>query len=149
MGSEKINTMKRRLVSGAAMAGVAVVAVMGLSAGSAQAETTTEADERAGGCRAGYICAWEDKNYGGDQWVNWKPGGAGDFYDVDGWDGDNELSSISNESSKTIRLYKTDNATGYSWCLGPGQDIKNLSDLGEGQPDFNDWIQSMKVVSSC
>lgn len=149
MGNEKMSTIQRRLTRGAAMAGVAVVAVMGLSAGSAQAETTTQADERAGGCRSGYVCAWEDKNYGGDKWVNWKVGSVGTVYDVDGWDGDNELSSISNESSKTLRLYKTDDATGFSWCIGPGQDIKNLSDLGPGQPDYNDWIQSMKVVSSC
>ena len=66
--------------------------------------------------------------------VNWKVGNVGKVYDVDGWDGDNELSSIANKSGKTLRLYKTDNATGFSWCVGPGQDIKKKAASG-GLPE--------------
>lgn len=148
MRSEQMNTMKRRLTRGAAMAGVAVVAGLGLTAGTAQAETAVEAEPRAGGCANNYVCGWEDKNYGGDKWVNWKVGAVGTVYEVDGWNGDNEISSISNESGKLLRLYAGDNATGYSICFAKETDAKDLSDLGGGQ-SFNDQIESIKVVASC
>jgi len=148
MRSEKTNTMKRRLAKGAAMTGVAVVAGLALTAGSAQAETTSEAETRAGGCSNNYVCMWENSNYSGDKWVNWKVGSVGTVFEVDGWDGDNEISSISNESGKTLKLYAGDNATGAWICFGPETDVKNLSDLGGGQ-SFNDQIESFKVVSAC
>jgi hypothetical protein len=149
MRSEKKSTMKRRLTSGLAMAGVSVVAGLGLTAGWAQAEPTeTDAEIMAGGCANNYVCGWEDKNYGGDKWVNWKVGAVGTVYEVDGWDGDDEISSISNESGKLLRLYAGDNATGYSICFAKETDAKDLSDLGGGQ-SFNDEIESIKVVSSC
>ncbi|GAA2144695.1 peptidase inhibitor family I36 protein [Glycomyces algeriensis] len=146
MGSEKIASMKRRIKSGAAMAGVAVIAGLGLTAGSAQAETEGDAEILAGGCASGYVCGWENSGYGGDKWVNWRVGGVGSTYEIDWWNGDNEISSISNESNKMLRLYANDGATGAYFCLGPGVDIRNLSDL---EPDRNDWIESIRVVSAC
>jgi len=149
MGSEKMGAVKRRLASGMAMAAVGVVAVMGLSAGSAQAETTAAAEPRAGGCASGKFCGWEDSGYSGDKWVNWTVGGVGTVYEIDGWDGDNEISSFSNESSRKLRLYNGDNATGFSICIGPGDDVRNLNDEGAGGGDYNDWMESIKVVASC
>jgi hypothetical protein len=148
MNSEKTITFKRRLASGLAATGIAVVSVFGLTAGSAQAETEAAAEPRAGGCASGYVCGWENSGYSGDKWVNWRAGGVGSVYEIDGWDGDNEISSFSNESSRTLRLYAGDNATGYSICWGPGVDARNLSDLGGGQ-SFNDQMESIKVVASC
>jgi hypothetical protein len=148
MSSENKTTIKRRLASGAAMAGVAVIAGLSLTAGSAQAETTTEAETRAGGCSNNYVCMWEDSNYSGDKWVNWRVGSVGTVYEVDGWDGDNEISSISNESGRTLKLYADDGATGAWICFGPETDVRNLSDLGGGR-SFNDQIESFKVVSAC
>lgn len=148
MHNEK-NTMKRRLTSGLAMAGVAVVAGLGLSVGSAQADTSAEAEILAGGCESGYFCGWEDSGYSGDKWVNWRVGGVGSVYEIDGWDGDNEISSFSNESNRILRLYNGDNASGASICIGPGDDVRNLNDEGAGGGRYNDWFESIKVVAAC
>ncbi|MBO3735410.1 peptidase inhibitor family I36 protein [Glycomyces niveus] len=147
MSSENKGAFKRRLASGLAATGIAAVAVFGL-AGTAQAETDGEADTRAGGCRSGYVCGWEDAGYSGDKWVNWRAGSVGTVYEIDGWDGDNEISSFSNESGRTLRLYANDGAQGFSICWGPGVDARDLSDLGGGQT-FNDQMESIKVVASC
>ncbi|MFC3493107.1 peptidase inhibitor family I36 protein [Glycomyces rhizosphaerae] len=150
MRSEKIETMKRRLAAGAAMAGVAVVAGLTLTAGSAQAQTTgIDAEILAGGCASGYFCGWENSGYSGDKWVNWRVGGVGTVYEIDGWDGDNEISSFSNESSRKLRIYNGDNATGASICIGAGDDVRNLNDEGAGGGAYNDWMESIKVVASC
>jgi hypothetical protein len=144
MGSEKTTTIKRRLASGAAMAGVAVIAGLGLTAGSAQAETTTEAETRAGTCASGYVCGWEDDGYGGDKWMSWNPSGVGDNYEIDGWDGDNEITSIINNSGHGIKFYDQDGQAGNTLCVGNGVRINNLQTYA-----WNDRAESAKAVTRC
>jgi hypothetical protein len=143
MGSENKSTMKRRLVSGASMAGVAFVAMMGLSAGSAQAETT-DVEVKAGTCASGYVCGWEDDGYGGDKWMSWNPSGVGANYEIDGWDGDNEITSIINNSGHGIKFYDQDGQAGNTLCVGNGVRINNLQDYA-----WNDRAESAKAVSRC
>jgi hypothetical protein len=53
------SAIKRRVKTGLAMAGVAVVAGLGLTSGAAQADThvtDAAAEPRAGGCASGYLC---------------------------------------------------------------------------------------------
>ncbi|MDN3241917.1 peptidase inhibitor family I36 protein [Glycomyces tritici] len=137
--------MKRRIKSGAAMAGAAVIAGLGLTAGPAQAEGEFETEFMAGGCASGYVCGWQDTDYDGDKLVNWRVGGVGTTYEI-GRSGDNAISSISNESSRALRLYANDGATGAYFCLGAGADVRNLSGL---EPSRNNWIESIRVVSAC
>ncbi|MEU5157674.1 peptidase inhibitor family I36 protein [Glycomyces sp. NPDC021274] len=145
MGSEKIASMKHRFKSGAATACAAVIAGLALTAGPAQAEGEVGAEFYAGGCSSGYVCGWANSGYGGDKLVNWRVGGVGSTYEI-GRSGDNKTSSISNESSRSLRLYANDGATGAYFCLGPGDDVRNLSSL---EPSRNDWIESIRVVSTC
>jgi hypothetical protein len=152
MSNGTTTSLKRRVKTGLAMAGVAVVAGLGLTSGAAQADThvtDAAAEPRAGGCASGYLCGWENSGYSGDKWLNWRVGAPGATHEIDWFNGDNEISSISNESNRMVRLYNNDGAEGFYFCLGPGQDIRNLSDLGPGQPDYNDWIESVRSVSSC
>jgi hypothetical protein len=145
MDSGKVASMKRRIKSGAATAAAAVIAGLALTAGPAQAEGEVGAEFFAGGCASGYVCGWENTGYGGDKLLNWRVGGAGATYEI-GRSGDNAISSISNESSRTLRLYANDGATGAYFCLGPGEDVRNLGSL---EPSRNDWIESIRVVSTC
>lgn len=145
MVSEQFASIKRRIKSGAATAAVAALACVALTAGPAQAESEVESRFMAGGCASGYVCGWANTGYGGDKLVNWRVGSVGATYEI-GRSADNKITSISNESSKALRLYANDGATGASFCLGPGGDIRNLGSL---EPSRNDWIESIRVVSSC
>ncbi len=84
-----------------------------------------------GYCPSGRVCMWEDSNFSGDRWVDVKVGGADWSYNIDGWNGDNEISSIDNASGWDIRVWGNDNPTGASICV-PAH--SNRSSLGS----FND-----------
>lgn len=143
MRSEKIDTMKRRLTSGLAMSGLAVAAVLGLSTSAAQAETT-DAEIMAGTCASGYVCGWEDDGYGGDKWMSWNPARIGANYEIDGWDGDNEITSVINNTGHGIKFYDQDGQAGSTLCVGNGVRINNLQTYA-----WNDRAESAKAVSSC
>ncbi len=128
--------IKRRIAAAAAAAGLAAIASLGLAA-----------PAQAGGyaqCGSGYVCMWEDAGFQGDEWVHWKPSGVGAKYNIDGWDGDNEISSIYNHSGYALRIYANDDYTGESICIGRGGDRPALKDQS-----FNDDAESAKTVSSC
>jgi len=145
MDSATIASMKRRIKSGAAAAGAAVLAGLALTAGPAQAGGEVGTEFYAGGCASGYVCGWENSGYSGDKLTNWRVGSVGSTYEI-GRSGDNAITSISNESSRSLRLYANDGATGAYFCLGPGKDVRNLGTL---EPSRNDWIESIRVVSTC
>lgn len=128
--------IKRRIAAAVAAAGLAAIASLGLAA-----------PAQAGGyaqCGSGYVCMWEDAGFQGDEWVHWKPSGIGAKYNIDGWDGDNEISSIYNHSGYALRIYANDDYTGESICIGRGGDRPALKDQS-----FNDDAESAKTVSSC
>lgn len=132
-GNEKF---QRRVAAAAAATGLAAIATIGLAS-----------PAQAGGyaqCGSGYVCMWEDAGYQGDEWVHWKPGSVGAKYNIDGWDGDNEISSLYNHSGYAIRVYANDDYTGESHCFPAGDDLGTLKDIG-----FNDDAESIKTVSRC
>jgi hypothetical protein len=93
-------------------------------------------------CPTGRICMWEDKNAEGDRYVDTKVGGPGWFYDIDWFNGDNEISSAQNNTKRIIQAFTNDNPTGRSHCLYPGEFYSGLGSLD------ND-LESFIVVNRC
>lgn len=100
---------KKRFTQVAALGFAATAAVVTLSATPAQAA--------APDCDPGRICMWEDDAFTGSRYVNWRPDGGNDKYQIDGWDGDNEISSVYNYSNYAVILYDNDDYTGYLRCI--------------------------------
>jgi hypothetical protein len=126
---------KRRLTQVAALGLAASAAVVTLSAAPAQAAGAPD-------CPNGNICMWEDTDFKGDRWVNWKPDGANDKYNIDGWDGDNEISSVWNDSNYAVILYGNDDYTDYLLCI-PAQSSARAA----GWAGWNDDAESAKTRS--
>lgn len=93
-------------------------------------------------CPNGKICMWEDPSAQGSRYVEVYPGGVSWFYNIGGWNGDNEISSWENASSVSVKVFSNDNPTGRWRCLEPGT---YQSSLG----DFDNDAESFQVVSSC
>ncbi|MCD0447569.1 peptidase inhibitor family I36 protein [Glycomyces sp. A-F 0318] len=73
----------------------------------------------------GYICMWEDPNRGGEKYIHHDP--STDYsVDIDGWDGDNEISSVWNRTSCTLILYDYDDFTGELLKVRPQTYLANL-----------------------
>ncbi|GAA2153434.1 MULTISPECIES: peptidase inhibitor family I36 protein [Glycomyces] len=140
MSHAKIKMLLGRALRGAAYGFVATSAVVALSVAPAQADE--EAD--AGTCAGGRFCMWEDSSFSGSRYANWAPTGTGQKYQLDGWDGDNEITSLMNSTRYMIRVYANDDYSGESHCVAPGSSVRNLKDW-----DFNDDIESAKTVSAC
>lgn len=90
---------RRTLVAAGLTVGVAVT--LATAATPAQAE---------GDCPANHVCMWEDAGYGGDRYVDSaapQPG-ASTWIDVDGWNGDNELSAVVNNTGCYVEGYSDD-----------------------------------------
>jgi hypothetical protein len=99
---------KKRLARAAALGFAATAAVVTLSATPAQAAIN---------CDSGRVCMYEDNNYTGSKYSNWKPTGGNQNYQLDGWDGDNEISSVYNNSNYAVYLYANDNYTSFIRCV--------------------------------
>jgi hypothetical protein len=140
MSDAKIKMLLGRALRGAAFGFVATSAVVALSVAPAQADERADASI----CAGGRICMWEDSNYSGSRYANWAPTGTGQKYQLDGWDGDNEITSLVNNTRYKIRVYDNDDYSGESRCLDPGEEVRNLKDW-----DFNDKIESAKTVPAC
>jgi hypothetical protein len=145
MSDAKIKTLLARALRGAAYGFVATSAVVALSVAPAQAEEQAEVQADASLCSGGRVCMWEDSGYSGSKYANWAPTGTNQKFQLDGWDGDNEITSLINNTRYKIRVYDNDDYSGESRCIDPGTSIKNLS----GEWDFNDQIESAKTVSAC
>ena len=107
-----------------AAAGVAVV-----SAGPASAD---------GYCPPGRVCMWEDRDFSGSRYVDVAavPG----TYNIDGWDGDNEITSLDNASGREVWVYDNDNCTGYLFTQYPHTRTPVLS------PSLNDRAECFRIV---
>lgn len=102
--------------------------------------------QAAGTCASGYVCMWEDPNYNGEKYVS-QPGDVGS-YEIDGWDGDNEISSVINRTGKCIRLYDNDGWSGTTYKIGKvvsGGDNGKRPNLE--QNGFDNEAESYKIYS--
>ncbi|MDA1362740.1 peptidase inhibitor family I36 protein [Glycomyces luteolus] len=145
MADAKMKTMLGRALRGAAYGLAATTAAVVLSVAPAYAEENGDVEIQADTCSGGRFCMWEDSSYSGSRYANWAPTGTNQKYQLDGWDGDNEITSFINNTRYKIRVYDNDDYSGESRCIDPGQRVSNLS----GSWDFNDRIESAKTVAAC
>ncbi|MGW2637383.1 peptidase inhibitor family I36 protein [Streptomyces sp. NPDC001348] len=141
----KKKTLVGRLGRGAALGFAMTSAIVALGAVPAQAQEGTAVTVKDWSCDSGRMCMYEDANYTGSKYVNWKPTGTNQKYQIDGWDGDNEISSLINNTNYKIRVYDNDDYTGYSICVQAHTSINNLKNGWV----FNDEAESAKTVASC
>jgi hypothetical protein len=95
----------------------------------------------AGSCTENYVCMWEDPGYNGSRYVKqYKTSG---YYQIDGWDGDNEISSVKNYTGKCIRLYDNDDHTGNSYVIH--KNVRAISNLEEN--GFDNDAESYRIYS--
>jgi hypothetical protein len=113
----------------------ALTALFAVSVVTVGVSTPAQAD---GYCPANRVCMWEDSYYGGSRYVDTYAGGP---YDIDGWNGDNEISSVDNASGLYIVMYDNDNLTGFLGCVAPHQRIPALN--------RNDEMESFIARSYC
>ncbi|WP_270689198.1 peptidase inhibitor family I36 protein [Nocardiopsis endophytica] len=70
----------------------------------------------------GEVRMWEDPDYTGSLYVQTRPSQCpAEGCDIDGWDGDNEISSVINETGCTVRLWDLDGFGGGYVDLRPGR----------------------------
>ncbi|MGW1340106.1 peptidase inhibitor family I36 protein [Kribbella sp. NPDC002412] len=103
---------------------VAATLVCGLAMAAFAAITPAAAAENAP--TAGNVRMWEDPDFTGSQYVDTTPDTCPDGCDIDGWDGDNEISSVRNETNCIVRLYADDNLGGRSVDLKANTSYHNL-----------------------
>ncbi|GAA4035058.1 hypothetical protein GCM10022247_70610 [Allokutzneria multivorans] len=72
---------------------------------------------------------WEDADHKGSRYVHQKA--VTGFYDIDNWDGDNEISSVINNSACSLTMYSNDTreTSFLKWTVRSEQDIPNLQDV--------------------
>ncbi|WP_079056248.1 peptidase inhibitor family I36 protein [Streptomyces caeruleatus] len=129
-----------------AVAFAATAAILTLGSVPAQAaQESTAASTRVVNCATGRMCMYEDASYTGSKYVNWKPTGTNQKYQIDGWNGDNEITSLINNTSYNIRLYDNDDYSGRSMCVVKNSSINNLKNWWI----FNDKAESAKTVANC
>ena len=118
---------------------VALGAVMTASALTGAAVSPAQAAPAELACAANYVCMFEDAGLVGDKYVNvvGRPG----FYDIDWWNGDNEISSVQNRTGYWIRMYADDDWTGFFGCVAPGQILGSLSEDNE--------MESFQLDTNC
>jgi len=112
-----------------------------LAAGAALIGGASQAQAR-NHCGEGQFCMWEDPYAEGSLYVEEFVGGVGSFYDIHWWNGDNEISSVENNTNRSIRAWTNDNPTGRSMCWDPGE---YNGELGDYDNDFESYV----VVRSC
>jgi hypothetical protein len=93
-------------------------------------------------CPSNYVCMWEDNNFGDHKWVA-QSAWNGKVYNIDWWNGDNEISSIRNTSGLYVCVYPGD----YTWGGGyiivdPHEELPNLAQ----SHGFDNQAESFKIV---
>jgi peptidase inhibitor family I36 len=84
---------------------------------------------------------WEDPGYTGSIYVDTLPSECPAGCDIDGWDGDNEISSVKNPTGCKVRLYDNDGFTGGTVDLSPHTSYPNLEQQG-----FDNRAESYKFI---
>lgn len=99
-----------RIFKALAVAGSVGALTLGMYTAPAQADAE---------CPEHYVCMWEDGNYTGSMYV-YQPGNLPDhvgLYEIDWWDGDNEISSVKNNTGKCVRLFADDGGGGRTYFI--------------------------------
>ncbi len=131
--------MVKRIWPRSAVSAFACMAALALTAPTPAIAGQRLAD---GACPGDHICMWEDDNYGGDKWVQ-EPAKLNKVYDIDGWDGDNEISSIKNTSGLFVCVYPGDYTHGGGYIVvNPYQVLPNLAQ----SHGFDNDAESLKFV---
>jgi hypothetical protein len=96
-------------------------------------------------CPDEYVCMWEDNWYHGSMYVKYKQNSkSGNKVDIGGWNGDNEISAVVNNTVYTVVLYDNDNWTGTHICVLWFKSSYNLAvDYG-----FDNEAESFRLVDS-
>lgn len=126
-----------RMASIVAVTAMALVLTGGVPAFAGQGDVETT-------CGDNRVCMWEDNNFGGNKWVD-QSAPNGKVYDIDWWNGDNEISSIRNTSDYYICVYPGD----YTWgggyiIINPNREYGNLAQSF----GFDNDAESFKVVDT-
>lgn len=101
-----------------------VLGVLGVAAGTAG---PAKADDAR--CPNDHVCMFEDPGYTGSLYVNQAYVSNGRF-EIDWFEGDNEISAVINNTNATIRLYANDGYGGNWHCVGPKGTRSNLENNG-------------------
>lgn len=116
--------MRYRRVAAVAAAAMATLAIAG-------AGVPALAADDAGTVRAlshGPVRMWEDPRYSGSLYVEYYPGQApNNKVNIGGWNGDNEISSVKNDTDYWVVLWDNDDYTGSKVCLRPHEWAQQLS----------------------
>ncbi|MBE1489157.1 peptidase inhibitor family I36 protein [Plantactinospora soyae] len=80
------------------------------------------------------VCLYEDGGGGGDEYGRVRAAGE---YELGGWNGDNEISSVVNATGYCVTLFANDGHTGRTLTIGPRSWEFHLADW-----DFNDEAES-------
>ncbi|GAA4035069.1 hypothetical protein GCM10022247_70630 [Allokutzneria multivorans] len=97
----------------------------------------------------GHVCMWEDAGYRSDTYVNVNAKAETGWHNIDEWDGDNEISSVINNSTCTIKLYSGDTPkeSDHVWTVKPMDYISNLKHLKDASgTDANDDVESYEIT---
>jgi hypothetical protein len=93
--------------------------------------------QAAGTCADDRVCMWEDPNYTGTLYVKYTNGtNVGNKFEIDGFDGDNEISSVINNTNLKVILYDNDNYSGTTKCLNPDTKYKSLGSYDNEAESF-------------
>lgn len=126
-----------------------LVATLGIAA------TVATATASAGTCSTGRVCMWEDPDFSGSRYVNVSPT-VYRTYEIDWWNGDNEISSVVNNSRYAVRLIDGDYTIGPTWnrggasfCIGPYGRIRDLYAFPLGNRTWDNRAESFQMRYSC
>lgn len=125
--------------------GVALIGGALLSSTLGAASTTTDKTTKGGPSTASYlscldknqVCLYEDAGWNGDEYGRVSTRG---FRELGGWNGDNEISSVLNDTPYCLWLYAGDEMGGRWLKVGPKQGVGTLKDK-----NFNDDVESYMV----
>ena len=92
-----------------------------------------------------WVRMFEDPDWAGSVYVHYEVGQApGDRANIDGWNGDNEISSLFNLTGKWVILWDNDDYTGTRRCISPAtHSVSNLALIG-----FDNRAESFQLTTS-
>lgn len=117
------------------LAGALLLSAVAVSA-SVLAPTSALAD--SSDCPSNYVCMWEDSTFHGSMYVRQADDIAS--YDIDGWDGDNEISSVFNNTIYCVRLFENDDWTGDSYVVPAGARLATLVDFDNEAESYTIYV---------
>jgi hypothetical protein len=125
------------------LAGRALLTLAVAASGLAVAATPAMAADM---CDSYMVCMYEDFNYDGSMYVRYTEGTrTGNRFEIDGWNGDNEISSVHNNTDLWVVMYDNDNYTGTKACIRPHGDVPNLATSN----GYDNRAESFILKSSC